>query len=365
MRCRNCGGELDGGERFCGTCGARIGSEGSEDSLAARPEMHRDAVSSGEPPDRRPGPSRKVVPAIACILVLLVACGAFGWKVYRDARKKAEWERAHAPVHFTVDVEAPGYDPEADTPIPVHVSGTDLVGVAVESDAHLGQDGGIDLRRGTYTISFPASPLLSDGSLYAVPGTTCQVTVVEGGVEGMRPTVSYERIEPEDITDEELDAAYSAAVASGVDGGRADELRSGILEARQAGLDRIAEARRRAALDGWYSAVVTDHPRSDAAWSSNGQITSASMDGGEMVLTGTFLKSSTYGDVDGDGELTESRTWRFPIDGSVRYYTVGGVDGRKPLDGGAFRQMVNSDRTGLLLTLHVDDGAVVEGEWAS
>lgn len=210
------------------------------------------AGSAGVDGDRKRKRRRTVVMASvlgAVLIAIIVAVAA--WAVGANRQAATAAQQATHDVTFRID--APGYDPDADSPIPVRVSGTDADGAKVDAVFYLGPDDStVQLRQGSYTASVAASPLLDGGGLYAVPDGLIDVQVREDGVSGIDSTWSFTEMEPADITDDQIEASYDAAIDSGMDASRAGELRQAVLDARQAALDEQAaedqaDADRRAA----------------------------------------------------------------------------------------------------------------------
>lgn len=127
---------------------------------------------------------------------------------------------------MTFTIQADGYTAD-DGPIPLHIIGTDLDGNAVDTTAYIAADGtGTELSAGSYTASVAASPLMQDGSLYAVPDASHALRIPESDDETPEEVtpdqpIALTKLDASAETDELIDAAYQAAIASGMDSGKA------------------------------------------------------------------------------------------------------------------------------------------------
>lgn len=165
---------------------------------------------------------------------MLAASGAAGGVVWFQHAEEAHQEaeaaerdrirhQAH-PVTFTI--QADGYTAD-DGPIPLHITGTDLAGNAVDTTAHIAADGtGTELSAGSHTASVAASPLMQDGSLYAVPDASHALRIPESDDETPEEVtpdqpIALTKLDASAETDKLIDAAYQAAIASGMDSGKA------------------------------------------------------------------------------------------------------------------------------------------------
>ena len=93
-------------------------------------------------------------------------------KAEAEAEEARVQEEAHAARPIKFIVSATGYDSLA-TRIPLVVTGVDLDGNEVKTEGFINSEGeGLSLSPGEYTVSIPASPILSTGLMYQLPNTT-------------------------------------------------------------------------------------------------------------------------------------------------------------------------------------------------
>lgn len=239
MYCPKCGKQLDDNALFCSECGTRVdGAKPTEETSPspskavaqdkAIPPAGPDA--SGSQPEARRQRNRHILLAViaAFVVVALVLVGIY-------LKQQSDYKKAHAKTDVTFTVVAPGYVSGTDSKIPLHVEGTDLDGKAVSQDAYLSGDGtGLSLMRGTYTVTAVASPLLSNGTIYDTPGAPVAITIDENGLQtpSSQLSITFTVTDPLGITDAQIDAAYSAARASGMDEGTATNLKNAVTQTR-------------------------------------------------------------------------------------------------------------------------------------
>lgn len=167
---------------------------------------------------------------------------------------------------MTFTIQADGYTAD-DGPIPLHIIGTDLDGNAVDTTAYIAADGtGTELSAGSYTASVAASPLMQDGSLYAVPDASHALRIPESDDETPEEVtpdqpIALTKLDASAETDELIDAAYQAAIASGMDSGKASvyqqaakQKRTDAEAAQQAAAQKAATEKAAADAHEAYSA---------------------------------------------------------------------------------------------------------------
>ena len=175
-------------------------------------------------------PTRSVLPVVLLVVALLAAVGAGAWW-FMGGQGSGEAPVLIGdlkPIH--VKVEAPGYDADADSPIPLRIAGTTAQGKDIDLDYYLSTTSSpLSLEEGSYTMYVTASPLMSSGELYALPQPLV-FTVRADGVQDQSGspdlTVVFAALPRASITSEQVQAAYDAALASGFDQERAATLRS-------------------------------------------------------------------------------------------------------------------------------------------
>ena len=204
------------------------------------------AAAAGTTSQQVQGRRTAIIAAIiaAVLIVVVVAAAAWTSRANREATETAE----HADRYVTFALDAPGYAEGKDSPIPVRISGTNLDGAQVDRVYYITpKNPTIGVQQGSYTASVPASPLLSSGTLYEVPQDLIDVQIREKDLSGGDLNWTFTEMEPVDITDEQLDAAYENALASGMQTDKVDALREGVVSARQSALDKQAADQQAAA----------------------------------------------------------------------------------------------------------------------
>lgn len=257
MLCPNCGNEVDQGARFCTSCGEELPAPSGD---AAQP-ADIPSVSQAAPAPSKSNDAKKRIIAVVlgCIVGIAVVGGGLYWKQHSDqqagqeaqqAADQAHNEKVRQLVDVPIQIVAPNYTAGA-TRIPLHVTGSDLNDNAVDQTAYVdGQGQGLQLARGTYQVSVTASPILEDGSLYAIPDTVVNVSVVDGGDDASdtsagqqdasaAPTVTadssiaFTPVDPADVTDDMLAAAKQAASADDQSAEKVEALAQKTVQARE------------------------------------------------------------------------------------------------------------------------------------
>lgn len=166
--------------------------------------------------------NRTIATALALVLVLALAGFAAytAWSVVSNQQSQAAWDEAHEPVSTTLSVAMPQLDGVTQgSRIPVSVRGADLDGNAVDETRYMNWDGtGLELVQGSYSLSIPASPIGSDGTLFQVPGDVLSVEVTrdQPDLTGAG-TLTFGEIPAADVTDEQISAAKQYAASDGAD----------------------------------------------------------------------------------------------------------------------------------------------------
>ena len=231
MRCSNCGAEIREGAQFCTGCGQPVIMPAQE--APSNPEQ---PVQAGHPMPR----TRWIV--IALVAIALVAAGVGGLLWWRHAQQVAAqkaYDDAHAEHAVTFAVSAPDYSDDTCTRIPLHVTGTDLDGNAVDENVYVDGEGtGASLVRGDYQVSVDASPLLGDGTIYAQPSWSATISIgdsIEPGDSVQAPTdqpISFTKPDETTVTDDEIQRAYNDAKADEKSASKADDLKQRATQVR-------------------------------------------------------------------------------------------------------------------------------------
>ena len=214
MFCPHCGTTIPDNARFCGVCGGEIPSGSPDAADAAQPTQ---PVQPSQPAQ---APSRKkpiIIAAVAVVLIALIAVGGyFGYQHFGGATEYS--------VEFTLTIQ--GQDADSTMPVPIHVTGTDSEGNQV--DQKFVADGlsakTEQLPRGSYTIEIPASPISSDGTMYAIDSATATLEITEDGCEA--PTIpALTALDDSQMTPDMIEASYNTLVEYGCEAEQAQGLK--------------------------------------------------------------------------------------------------------------------------------------------
>ena len=160
---------------------------------------------------------RKLLVVIAVIAAIAVCCG--GAYLYFSAQEAKTYA-------VPIVVNAKGLDTEKGTKIPVHATGKDSKGNDVDSVFYGGSNSSdIVLKPGDYSLAIAASPIAEDGSIYDIKDAVTRVSIAKDGKSDVEKEITIEPIPAEEVTDEQIEAAYNAAKDSGIDISKLDELK--------------------------------------------------------------------------------------------------------------------------------------------
>lgn len=255
MFCRVCGAEMENGARFCSKCGKPVADEaevqpgesgpGIDGAEGAAPQPVKavgegeltgdvpvsvevtdkeettvespsdaDAGTAGIPAGPKRGKKPFVIAAIVAVLLVLGGGAGYYFGVYAPerAREAAEQEALAAEHIVRVSVAAEGWDTAAGaTRVPLQVEGREERGEKVNKVYYVDSTGaGLELRRGTYTVTVAGSPIAADGTVYTVPDIEVEVKVDEkdaekkGGVDATGTAVKLDPVPATDVTDEQI-----------------------------------------------------------------------------------------------------------------------------------------------------------------
>ena len=313
MFCPECGSDLPDDARFCTSCGARI--EDTDGTRAMpKPRMRVTDEDRGpapmpttalpvkaaqpEKPRKRHGAAIAVA-AVVAVAAIAVAGGLVWWKLDQDRIAQEAYAEEHEPQTLVVPVEIDDYDASSGSMIPVAVQGTDLDGNNVNETQYVDEDGeSLELMRGSYTLSVPASPFADDGGIYTVPSGSVKVEV--GDSVETDGEFSFDKVDPEDATDEEIDAAYRYTKDGGCGSAeRAGDLRGKAVETTRFSVEIPDYWQGRVTWEVHGDEVVfysTSYPGREVCrvyWQSD----SSALQGSIEYLGGALLESSSEGTV--------------------------------------------------------------------
>ena len=243
MICGSCGAEIRDGSTFCTSCGNTIQSaetsvkanqdtrakqtpaqEGTKPMRVSHVEVDsspksttktatteatekQDPTSTGQSSSKTgtPSPKRKKSSSIVAGIVGAALVGVLVLVGCLVAFSGAPAQATTYPIRIMIN--AVGYT-EADSMIPVIITGTTAEGETFDETFYVGGNGeGIELPEGSYEASFPASPLTTDGVVYRPPAGDYSFTVDENEEEDYEEPLipaPFEEIDPADITDEDI-----------------------------------------------------------------------------------------------------------------------------------------------------------------
>ncbi len=238
-----------------------------------------------EKPKRKSHRTAIIAGAVAAALVCGGGIGGFVWwqgeqeRIAEEARveaeQKAAYEAAHQTYPITLEIQCDGLDTSTGTKIPLHVTGTDFEGNAVDELFFTDQNAtGVELMRGDYTFEIAASPIAADGTIYDVSASGA------GGLGGRvdddgsfltQNALWLDPIDAANVTDDEIEAAYDMAVQGGCE--NADELRDAAYARRDEALAKDALGAYEAAS---YSFTIPEQ------WIGRVEVT---IDGDDVTIT--------------------------------------------------------------------------------
>ena len=222
MFCRNCGSKVEDGTRFCPACGEPVAAE---HEAPAESQGGHQSTSATEAQPTTPAPAKakrsKRPLAIAAVVIALLAAGGgagyyFGVYTPEQARQAAEQEALAAKHAVRFSVSAQGWDTSAGASrLPVHITGKEERGKKVDTVRYIDSDGeGVELRRGSYKAEVAASPIATDGTVYAVPADKLDIKLGEKAAEKKAVNagdVALDPVEASEVTDDQIAAAKKYA----------------------------------------------------------------------------------------------------------------------------------------------------------
>ena len=155
--------------------------------------------------------------AIGVVAAIAVCCG--GAYLYLSAQ-------AAKTYGVPLVVNAEGLDTKKGTKIPVHATGVNSKGNKVDSVFYGGSSSSdIALNPGDYSLAIEASPIAEDGTIYDTEDAGTKVNIAKDGKVVVEKEITIEPIPAEEVTDEQIEAAFNAAKDSGIDAAKLDDLK--------------------------------------------------------------------------------------------------------------------------------------------
>lgn len=236
MYCTECGTKNEDGMQFCVQCGAPLDS--AQVDLSSQPlEPTQSALGnrlcnvSTTRRSRQPKKRTRII--VAAMIAALVACGgaSYYFGVYmpqsKQTTKKQKTTAAEYSKHSVlISVSGDGWNTsEGASKLPIRVKGTDVNGSKIDKTAFVDSDGkGLELIPGTYGLEIEGTPIGADGSLWNVSDSSVKFKVKRALKDGekadfreMAKLTLGDKIDPADVTDEQINAAEKLAERGGCD----------------------------------------------------------------------------------------------------------------------------------------------------
>ena len=278
--CPQCGNQLSNVAKFCGNCGKSVAVSSQQPSTqlaaaqspapaqefaqpvaqesqspAQQPQAPADAtettvmqpispltsastmanaqVNAALAAKRAQRNSIITIAAIVIVTVALIAGAVLGVMHWRKMQAQKAWEAQHAPISLTVPVDAGAYTSEAGSKIPISITGTDLDGNKVDMLRFVNEHGKqLELVRGSYSLSIPASPIAKDGTMYDVPSNKVSVNIGDDGKPAITGKFEIKVAAAVSTTNDQIEAAYRYAAKGGTDMQTAADLKKTATEYR-------------------------------------------------------------------------------------------------------------------------------------
>lgn len=171
---------------------------------------------------------------IGVVVVLVLCCAGALWYFTMQSSKT---------YAVSLVVNAEGLDTEKGTKIPIHAVGQDVKGNEVDSMFYGGTNASnIELKPGEYNLAIVASPIAEDGTIYNTDDVMTKVTIAKNGETTVESELTITPIPGEEVTDEQIEAAYNSAKDSGMDTGKLDELKANAQHRRDEAITAKEEA---------------------------------------------------------------------------------------------------------------------------
>lgn len=187
---------------------------------------------------------------------------------------------------ITITNSCEGLDYETGTKLSLQATGTTSDGASYDERFYVG-DAGMELPEGTFTLIVVASPITSDGTIYAIEGAETEITVSESGLDPEGTVdIALDAVPAANVTDEQIEQAYTAAADGAAKSAeRAEELRDAAIERRDEALEQeSAEAENRA---------TSEESAEDVRASDSGSANSGSSNQEASVSSGTSSEEAS------------------------------------------------------------------------
>lgn len=214
MHCAKCGSEIPRGAEFCPGCGAPVSARDEDDRTI-------EAIDPGSGREARATKSKGVIIAVCIAVVAVIAAGIVWWQSSQRSQADAV---AHSQHDVTVGISAPGYTDGTSSKIPLHLTGTDVDGNAVDTIAFVnGEGSGITVQQGSYHLTVVASPILADGTIYTTPTNEIDFTIDSSAKDKeafditSKGSFSFTVPDADSVTDDQIAAAAKYATSGGTD----------------------------------------------------------------------------------------------------------------------------------------------------
>lgn len=180
-----------------------------------------------QPPKKKRSKAKIIIPVIL-VLILLLAGAFFVWKLF---------VKQSVSVGVTLD----GGDSASHSPAAIQAEGTNFFGQGVsESFTTTGASVDLELIQGEWTVSLSGPVATDDGTLFVPKSDQVTVKVSDFGTEissASKSTVNYEKVEPVDVTDEQISQLEQSLRDAGADESEVVRYRDAVSKARDEAIE--------------------------------------------------------------------------------------------------------------------------------